>query len=44
MTSEDVSSQAITATDLVNLLKDKGVDLGALRTVLNNGDLVDVAA
>ncbi|MDT5042013.1 MAG: hypothetical protein QOE51_2998 [Actinoplanes sp.] len=40
----DVSSSAASATDLVKLLKDKGVDLSALRNVLNSGDLVDVSA
>ncbi|MEV8508321.1 hypothetical protein AB0368_26360 [Actinoplanes sp. NPDC051475] len=44
MGEDDVSSQASSATELVKLLQKKGVDLGALRNVLTNGDLVDVAA
>jgi hypothetical protein len=44
MDTEDVTGQAASATDLVKLLQDKGVDLGALRSVLSNGDLLDVAA
>jgi hypothetical protein len=41
--SDDVSSST-SATDLVKKLQDKGVDLSALKNVLNNGDLLDVAA
>ncbi|MFG1607703.1 hypothetical protein [Actinoplanes sp. NPDC049265] len=44
MDSDEVTSQASSATDLVKLLQSKGVDLSALRNVLNNGDLLDVAA
>jgi hypothetical protein len=32
------------ATELVKMFQDRGVDLTALRSVLNNGDLLDVAA
>ncbi|MDQ1656002.1 MAG: hypothetical protein QOD41_1085 [Cryptosporangiaceae bacterium] len=39
----DVSTVS-SAQDLVDLLKSKGVDLGALRSVLDNGDLVDYSA
>ena len=44
MSSDQVTVQATSATDLVKLLQDKGVDLSALRNVLNSGDLIDVAA
>jgi hypothetical protein len=44
MDTDDVTTQAASATDLVKLLQDKGVDLNALRSVLSNGDLLDVAA
>jgi hypothetical protein len=37
---ESISS----ATQLVGLLRDRRVDFGALRSVLDNGDLLDVAA
>ncbi|MFI5496693.1 hypothetical protein [Actinoplanes sp. NPDC051859] len=44
MDSATVTDEATSASSLVNLLQSKGVDLGALRNVLNNGDLLDVAA
>jgi hypothetical protein len=44
MDSDDVSSQATSATDLVKMLQSKGVDLNQLKSVLNNGDLLDVNA
>jgi hypothetical protein len=42
--SDTVSSSATSATDLVKMLQSKGVDLSALKNVLDNGDLVDVSA
>lgn len=42
--SGTVSSSAKSATDLVKMLKDKGVDLSSLKNVLDSGDLVDVNA
>jgi hypothetical protein len=44
MDSDDVSSQATSATDLVKMLQNKGVDLNQLKSVLNSGDLMDVSA
>lgn len=44
MDDDEVSTQATSATDLVKLLQSKGVDLGQLKSVLNSGDLLDVAA
>jgi hypothetical protein len=44
MSSGEVTEQATSATDLVKLLQSKGVDLSALKGVLNNGDLLDVNA
>lgn len=44
MASADVSKQASRPSELVTLFKDKGVDLYALRDVLNSGDLLDVTA
>jgi hypothetical protein len=44
MNSDDVSSQATSATDLVKMLQSKGVDLTSLKNTLNSGDLVDVNA
>jgi hypothetical protein len=44
MNSSDVSRRATSASDLVALFKDKGVDLYALRDVLDSGDLLDVTA
>ena len=44
MSTGDVSGQATSASGLVNLFQSKGVDLSSLRNVLDNGDLVDVAA
>lgn len=44
MDSEQVTSQATSASGLVKLLQDKGVDLAKLRDVLTSGDLLDVAA
>ncbi|WP_030437403.1 hypothetical protein [Actinoplanes subtropicus] len=44
MSTGDVSGQATSASGLVNLFQHKGVDLGSLKNVLDNGDLLDVAA
>jgi hypothetical protein len=44
MDQDEVTGQATTATDLVKLLQNKGVGLNALRAVLHNGDLIDIAA
>lgn len=40
--AEDLTDKVANAKELVELLRDKGVDLGELRSILNNGDLVDV--
>lgn len=37
-------SKVNSASELVKMFQDKGVDLGTLRSVLNNGDLLDVTA
>lgn len=44
MDSGAVTEQATTASDLVRLLQNRGIDLGQLRGVLSNGDLLDVRA
>ncbi|WP_436520818.1 hypothetical protein [Actinoplanes sp. HUAS TT8] len=45
MDSADVTSAATSASSLVSLLQDKGVDFAQLRNVLNqSGDLLDVSA
>jgi hypothetical protein len=44
MSEDDVTTSATSATKLVELLQNKGVDLGQLRNVLNSGDLLDVRA
>lgn len=45
MDSADVSKTATSASSLVSLLQDKGVDFSQLRNVLNQtGDLLDVSA
>ena len=44
MSTGEVSGQAASASGLVNLFQNKGVDLGSLKNVLDNGDLLDVAA
>ncbi len=44
MDSDDVSSQATSASSLVKLLQSKGVDLSSLKGALNSGDLVDTSA
>jgi hypothetical protein len=44
MDSDDVSSQATSASSLVKLLQSKGVDLSSLKSALNSGDLVDTTA
>ncbi|WP_250009863.1 hypothetical protein [Actinoplanes sp. M2I2] len=44
MDSSSVTSQATSASSLVSMLQSKGVDLTQLRSVLNSGDLLDVAA
>jgi hypothetical protein len=44
MDSGDVSSRASSASEMVDLLQSRGVDLGQLRNVLNSGDLLDVRA
>jgi uncharacterized protein YidB (DUF937 family) len=44
MDTEDVTDQATSAATLVSLLQSKGVDLKSLRSVLDSGDLLDVAA
>ena len=44
MAAADVSSRATSASGLVALLKDRGVDLSTLRDVLDSGDLLDVTA
>jgi hypothetical protein len=41
--SDELASQVSNATDLVQLMQKKGVDLGQLRSILNNGDLLDVS-
>ena len=41
--SETISSIS-SAKQLVSMLQDKGVDLSALRSVRDSGDLLDVAA
>jgi biotin operon repressor len=43
-TDSSTVSSATSATDLVKMLKDKGVDLSSLKNVLDSGDLVDVSA
>lgn len=44
MDSGDVKTRATSATDLIKMMQDKGIDLGQLRNVLNSGDLMDVSA
>lgn len=44
MDAAQVSKRATSASDLVTLFKEKGVDLYALRDVLDSGDLLDVTA
>ena len=44
MTAGDVSGRATSASGLVNLFQSKGVELSSLKNVLDNGDLLDVAA
>lgn len=44
MPAEEVANQATTATDLVSMLQNRGVDLGQLRAVMSSGDLLDVRA
>jgi hypothetical protein len=44
MGSDQVAGQATSASNLVNLFKQQGVDLSTLRAVLDNGDLFDMNA
>jgi anti-sigma28 factor (negative regulator of flagellin synthesis) len=44
MSTDDVASNATSATKLVELLQRGGVDLGQLKNVLSSGDLLDVHA
>ena len=44
MSTDAVSGSATSASGLVNLFQSKGVDLSSLKNVLDNGDLLDVAA
>lgn len=44
MDKNTVSTEASSATKLVELLQKNGVDLGALKNVLSSGDLLDVRA
>ena len=39
----DLTDKVANGKELLELLRDKGVDFGQLRSVLNSGDLVDVA-
>jgi hypothetical protein len=39
----ELTSKVANAKELIDLMRDKGVDLGQLRSILNSGDLVDVA-
>ena len=39
----DLTDKVANGKELLELLRDRGVDLGQLRSVLNSGDLVDVA-
>lgn len=44
MPAGEVAGQATTATDLVSMLQNRGIDLGQLRAVMSSGDLLDVRA
>lgn len=41
--ADDLTSRVGNAKELIDLMRDKGVDLGQLRSILTSGDLVDVA-
>ena len=41
--SDELSSKVGNAKELIDLMRDKGVDLGQLRSILTSGDLVDVS-
>ena len=41
--ADELTSQVANAKELIDLMRDKGVDLGQLRAILTSGDLVDVA-
>ncbi|MFG1603787.1 hypothetical protein [Actinoplanes sp. NPDC049265] len=42
--ASEVAAQAGTATDLVTMLQNRGLDVGQLRNVMSSGDLLDVRA
>ena len=44
MPAEEIANQATTATDLISMLQNRGVDLGRLRAIMSSGDLLDVRA
>jgi hypothetical protein len=39
----ELTSKVANAKELIELMRDKGVDLGRLRSILSSGDLVDVS-
>lgn len=44
MDATEVKTRATSATDLIKMMQDRGIDLGQLRNVLSSGDLMDVRA
>lgn len=44
MDEQEVTDQATNPAKLVELIRDRGLDLGTLRNVLSSGDLLDVRA
>jgi hypothetical protein len=41
--ADELTSKVLNAKELIELMRDKGVDLGQLRSILSSGDLVDVS-